>query len=97
MNNYYVYIMTNKYRTVFYTGITSNLSQRIRRHASGIGSSFTSRYRLRYLLYFEEYSEVTQSIQREKQIKGWTRRRKLDLIRRFNPDMQFLNEQVWTP
>ena len=63
--------MTNKYRTTFYVGVTSDLYRRVSEHQNGIGSSFTSKYNLFDLIYFEEYSDIKQAIAREKQIKNW--------------------------
>ncbi|WP_431123519.1 GIY-YIG nuclease family protein [Flagellimonas flava] len=67
MENSYVYVMTNKYRTTFYIGITSNLSKRVVEHQMGFGSKFTKKYNLAELIYYETYSDIEQAIAREKQ------------------------------
>lgn len=90
MKTYYVYITTNRYRTVFYTGMTNDLARRIREHKAGIGSRFTSFYRVCDLLYYEEYGEVEEAIAREKEIKGWRREKKMRLIQQANPTMNNL-------
>lgn len=97
---YYVYILTNYSKTVLYTGITNDLGQRITEHFIGNGVSFTSRYKVFYLLFYESYKYVNDAIAREKEIKGWRRSKKELLIRSFNPEYKFLNEElfgVWPP
>ncbi len=94
MRRYYVYIISNRYRTVFYTGMTNDLERRIWEHKSGEGSTFTSRYRVTDLLYYEEYSQVKEAISREKQLKRWGRQKKLDLIKTLNPEMVDLADQL---
>ena len=86
----YLYIVTNKMRTVFYTGVTSALKERAWQHHTGSGSAFTRRYNLKYLVYYEEYTTILEAIQREKQIKNWRRDWKLDLILKINPDLRDL-------
>jgi putative endonuclease len=83
--HFYVYIITNHLKTVLYIGITDNLIRRIIEHKFGFGSLFTSRYNLRHLVYFEEYRYVRTAIAREKELKGWRRDRKLELIKKDNP------------
>ena len=86
-----MYIVTNKYRTTFYIGITSNLNKRITEHKLGKGSSFTSKYNLIDLVYFEEFSEIKQAILREKQLKNWKHEWKLNLIKEKNPKLIILD------
>ena len=81
---YFVYIMTNRSKTL-YTGITGNLIGRVRRHKLGTASGFTSKYKLDRLMYFERYEDVHKAIEREKQIKGWLRIKKIALIVSMNP------------
>lgn len=81
---YFVYVMTNRSKTL-YTGITGNLIQRVRLHKAGVGSRFTSKYRLDRLVYFEGYEDVHKAIEREKEIKGWLRIKKIALIVSVNP------------
>ena len=92
MNTYYVYIMTNRSSTLD-TGVTNNLERRILEHRSRVPGSFTGRYLLDRLVYFEETNDVTVAIQREKQIKGWTRARKMALINAVNASWQDLSEE----
>ncbi len=86
----YTYIVTNKYRTTFYVGVTSDLNKRIIEHANGIGSEFTKKYNLKYIIYFEEFTDINQAIAREKQIKNWRKDWKLNLIKAKNPTLETL-------
>ncbi len=95
MKTYYVYITSNRHRTVFYTGMTNDLGRRIREHKTGIGSRFTSFYRVGDLLYLEDYGEVKHAIAREKEIKGWRREKKVRLIQQLNPEMKDLASELW--
>jgi len=98
---YYVYIVTNKANSVLYTGVTNNLEQRIIEHYSKKDErSFTAKYNCCYLLYYERFDYITNAIAREKEIKGWNKQKKLDLVHGFNPDFKFLNEELfgkWPP
>ena len=91
MRQYYVYIITNYRKTVLYTGVTNNLSKRLDEHAYADNKSFTGRYRVRYLLYAEQYISIHVAISREKEIKSWTRRKKVALIRTLNPEFKALD------
>ena len=83
---YYVYILTNKNHTVLYTGVTSDLIRRVYEHKTHADpQSFTAKYKLNKLVYFEETTDVKAAIEREKQIKSWSRDRKTDLIFDKNP------------
>ena len=88
---YYVYIMTNKSGTL-YTGLTENLKKRIDQHKNKLVEGFTKKYNIKKLLYFETFPDVYSAIDREKTIKGWVRRKKLDLIRTTNPDWTDLSQ-----
>jgi putative endonuclease len=92
---YFVYIITNRYHTVFYTGVTNDLQRRIIEHKSGKGGVFSSRYRLDKLVYFEAGTDVANEIRREKQIKGGSRQKKIDLIKTINPDWEDLFEKFF--
>ena len=82
-----VYIMTNAHRTVLYTGVTSNIGERILQHKAGVHpSSFTRRYNVTSLVYFELSNDIRSAIAREKQIKGWKRSKKIKLIESTNPE-----------
>ncbi len=87
----FVYIMTNKYRTTFYIGVTNDLSRRSREHASGEGSKFAKKYNLTDLVYFEKFSDINQAIAREKQLKNWHHEWKVNLIRKMNPKLETLD------
>jgi len=81
---YFVYIMTNRSKTL-YTGMTDSLTRRVREHKLGIGSRFTTKYKLDRLVYFERFQDVHNAIEREKEIKGWLRIKKIALIVSANP------------
>ena len=85
MKAYFVYIMTNKGRSVLYTGLTNSLMRRVWQHRKGEISGFTRRYNANRLVYYEQFNDVRNALAREKQIKGWTRRKKEDLIATKNP------------
>ena len=84
MNEYYVYIMTNHNGTL-YTGVTSNLARRVYEHRNKLAEGFTKRYNISKLVYYETTTDVHAAVAREKQIKGWLRRRKVALIESVNP------------
>jgi putative endonuclease len=93
--NFYVYILTNKAKTVLYTGMTNNLKRRLHEHKSKLNpNSFTAKYNVSYLLYYEHYGWVQQAIEREKEIKLMKRDRKLELIKNFNTNLDFLNDTI---
>ena len=92
MKQYYVYIMTNSSGTL-YTGITNNLEVRVWQHKSGATPGFTSKYKISRLIYFEDTRDVTAAIAREKQIKGWLRKKKIDLIKSVNPNFEDLSRE----
>ena len=88
---YYVYILTNKNNNVLYVGVTSDLIRRIYEHKNHLDKgSFTSKYNITKLVYFEETSDVKAAIAREKQIKSWSRIKKFFLVRENNPAMDDL-------
>ena len=93
---YYVYIMTNKKGGVLYTGVTNNLIRRIYEHKRKLVPGFTSKYNLTKLLLYEETPDVHVAITREKQIKGWLRKKKVDLIESQNPDWKDLSEEWYS-
>ncbi|GGZ84488.1 GIY-YIG nuclease family protein [Algibacter mikhailovii] len=90
MKTSYIYILTNKYRTTFYIGVTANLSKRLAEHYDGTASKFTKKYQLKDLIYFETFSDVHQAIAREKQLKNWHKAWKLNLIKTVNPTLKTL-------
>ena len=83
---YYVYILTNQNHTTLYTGVTNDLLRRIVEHRQQTRRSFSQRYNLNKLVFYEIYPDIRSAIYREKQIKAGPRRRKLQLIDVFNPD-----------
>ena len=93
MRSYYVYIMTNPSKAVLYVRVTNDLARRIFEHFENRGkrNTFTGRYYCNKLIYYEEYSSPSEAIAREKQIKRWSRKKKIDLITTFNPQWNGLN------
>ncbi|TDP02395.1 GIY-YIG nuclease family protein [Flavobacterium sp. 245] len=93
-HTYYIYILTNKAKTVFYTGVTNNLRKRLNQHQDNILSkkkTFASQYNAQFLLFYEKFTWIQEAIAREKEIKGWDRSKKLELIKTINPEFCFLN------
>ncbi len=86
--------MTNTHNTVLYTGVTTNLESRVTQHKAGRGGVFTSRYKITKLVYFERFEDIRDAIRREKQIKGGSRKNKVDLITSVNPHWSDLSEQT---
>ena len=83
---YYVYMLTNKHHTVLYTGVTNDLIRRVYEHKNHLDKgSFTAKYKVTKLVYFEETSDIRAALEREKQIKSWSRDRKTDLVFEMNP------------
>ena len=80
-------MLTNQHHTVLYTAVTTNLQQRIFQHRFGVFKcAFTKKYRVHKLVYFEEFDRIVDAIAREKQIKGGSRKKKIDLINKVNPE-----------
>ena len=91
-HTYYIYILTNKAKTVLYTGVTNNLKVRLQQHKDSLNqNSFTAKYNVHFLLYYEKFSWIQLAIAREKEIKGWKRDKKIELIKTINRDLEFLN------
>jgi len=89
------YIMTNKHHTTLYTGVTADLFSRIVEHKEkSYPKSFTARYNLSKLVFYESFSSIEEAIDREKQIKGGSRQKKIDLINHMNPEWTDLWEVV---
>ena len=83
----YIYILTNKNKSVLYTGVTSDLAKRVYEHKKHLDKgSFTSRYNVEHLVYYEVTNNPVAAIEREKQIKGWNRKRKNKLVESKNPN-----------
>ncbi|GAA4292912.1 GIY-YIG nuclease family protein [Aestuariibaculum suncheonense] len=92
-HNYWVYIITNKPRGTLYIGVTGGIDDRMERHVLGKGSVFTKKYKLKRLVYFEEFQYINDAIKREKQLKNWHRQWKINLIEQNNPNW----ENLWAP
>lgn len=91
-HTYYVYILTNKAKTVLYTGVTNNLKIRLQQHKDALNpNSFTAKYNVHFLLYFEKFTSIQMAIAKEKEIKGWKKDKKIILIKTINPELNFLN------
>ena len=90
----FVYILTNKSNKVLYTGVTSGLVGRVFEHRNGNGSSFTSKYKVTKLVYYEVADDILVAIAREKQIKSWNRQRKIDLINGSNSEWRDLSLEI---
>jgi len=94
-NGGFVYILTNKHKTVLYIGVTSNLRARLWEHEQHIiKGSFTARYNVEFLIYYEWFDSIVTAIHREKEIKKWRREKKEHLINNKNADWHFLNDEV---
>lgn len=95
-HNYYVYLLTNKNKSVLYTGVTNNLKERLHFHKNPLpfSKSFTKRYNCHHLLYFEHFQNIDQAIKREKEVKGWSRLKKEKLIEGANPNWDFLDNNI---
>ena len=93
--SFYVYIITNSYRSTLYIGVTDNLPRRLQQHKENIengNKTFASKFNIQYLVYYEKFTWIQNAIMREKQLKKWNRDKKFELIKRFNPDLNFLND-----
>jgi putative endonuclease len=93
VDRYYVYILSSISR-ILYIGVTNDLERRLYQHRSGTGSKFASKYNVAQLVYFEDFSSITDAIAREKQLKGWVRRKKVALIEAANPEWEDLAARV---
>ena len=93
---YFVYIMASQKNGTLYVGVTNDLIRRVFEHREGTVAGFTNRYDIKDLVYFEEHDEPRNAIQREKNIKHWSRAWKLALIERQNPDWQDLFDMLTT-
>jgi putative endonuclease len=94
MKQYYIYILTNQYHTVFYVGVTNNLIRRVYEHKNKLVKGFTAKYNINKLVYYEVFSDVRDAIYREKQIKSWSRKKKIEMIEKFNPEWKDLYEEI---
>lgn len=88
--NGYAYLMTNKFNTVIYTGVTSDLVKRVYEHRQGLVDGFTKKYNVKKLVYYEVFEDMESAIMREKQIKAGSRKKKIELIKAANPEYKDL-------
>ncbi len=91
---YYTYIMTNKHNTVLYTGVSGNLEGRVYQHKEKLTDGFTSRYNITKLVYYEIFDDPESAISREKQIKGGSKKKKIELVNSMNPLWKDLYEEI---
>ncbi len=94
MKRAYVYILSNKRNGTLYVGVTSNLVKRIFEHKEKVVNGFSAKYNLDLLVYYEEWWNIEEAIQREKQLKAGNRKKKLGLIESINPDWKDLSEYL---
>jgi len=91
MKNYYVYILCSKRNGTLYIGVTNNIARRILEHKNKSADSFTAKYSINHLIYCETYEYVMNALKREKQLKKWSRKMKLQLIEEANPKWEEIN------
>ncbi len=93
MRSYYVYIASNEWHSVIYTGVTNDIYRRMDEHRKKLKKGFTSKYNITKLIFVEEFESIEDAITAEKKIKGWTRAKKFKLIRELNPELK----DLWDP
>ena len=93
-HQYFVYIICTRKHKLLYVGVTNDLRKRLLEHISGKYDGYTKRYQVQYLLYFEEFKYIDIAIKREKELKGWIRKKKLTLVKSKNPQLKFLNDEI---
>jgi len=86
--------MTNKHKNVVYVGVTNDIERRVYEHETGENKGFTKKYNCHYLVYYEHFTNIEDAIDREKEIKKWRREKKDSLISSFNPEWNFLNDEI---
>lgn len=94
LKQYFVYLLTNKYNTVLYAGVTNDLIKRMYQHKNKLVDGFTKKYNINKLVYYEVFSDVNEAIRREKAIKNLVRRKKEELIVTNNPDWKDLYPEI---
>jgi len=93
-HSYYIYILTNKYRSTLYIGVTNYLKLRLQQHKDNLengNKTFASKYSIEFLVYYEKYVWIQEAIALEKELKKWRREKKIELIQNFNSNFEFLN------
>ncbi len=94
MKQFFVYILCSKRNGTLYTGVTSDLIKRVYEHRNNLTDGFTKKYGVHYLVWYEMHGAAETAIPREKQIKKWNRKWKLDLIEQSNPDWKYLYDEL---
>ncbi len=94
MSNHYVYIMASRRNGTLYIGVTTDLVRRVWEHKNGVIQGFTKRYHVHHLVYYEHYEDYWAAAEREKRLKDWKRKWKLELIEKLNPDWNDLYYDV---
>ena len=94
MKKYYIYILASKYNGTLYIGVTNDLIRRVYEHKNDLNNGFTKKYGVHRLVYYEQYDEVVNAIQREKRLKKWNRQWKIELIEKENPEWKDLYLQL---
>ncbi len=94
-HNYFVYIVTNKNKTVLYIGVTNDLQRRIYEHQNSLVPGFTQKYNCHYLVYYKHFQNIDDAISKEKELKKWRREKKVKLINEFNAEWKFLNNEIY--
>jgi len=92
--DYYIYILASSYNGVLYIGVMNDLIKRVWEHKNGIKCSFTKKYNIKILVYYETYEHIINAITREKQLKKWYRKWKIELIEKFNPEWRDLYHEL---
>ena len=94
MKQYFLYIMASKKNGTLYIGVTNNLARRVYEHKEGLIEGFTKKYNVKILVYYEVYNDMYEAIKREKAMKKWLRKWKIELIEKTNPDWKDLYEEI---
>jgi putative endonuclease len=94
MKTYWLYILASRPRGTLYVGMTNDLTRRIYEHREGLADGFTKEHRVKMLVYYEQHTTAIVAIQREKNIKHWSRKWKIGLIRSMNPDWRDLWDDI---
>lgn len=96
LKSYFVYILASKTGTL-YIGVTNNLEKRVYEHKSKLIAGFTSKYNIDRLMYYQEFNDIEYAIEMEKRLKGWSRQKKVDLIKRINLEiLHYVQDDTWS-
>mgnify|MGYP000733444786 CR=1 FL=1 len=94
MNQYYVYILASKKNGTLYIGVTNDIIRRTYEHRNGLIEGFTKKYNVKLLVYYEIHQDINEAIKREKALKKWLRKWKIELIEKSNPDWKDLYDEI---